>query len=67
MHPRGSCGARWGWQGAGPFFVACPSCVWVLVPAVISSVSAPRSLFPPLPGPRVVSCSHVVSLPVPCP
>ena len=53
--------------GAGPSVVVCPSCVWVLVPAATSSFPAPRSLFPPLPGPWVVSCSHVVSLPVPCP
>ena len=53
--------------GAGPTVVVCPSCVWVLVPAVMSSFPAPRSLPPPLPGPWVVSCSHVVSLPVPCP
>ena len=53
--------------GAGPSVVVCPSCVWVLVPAVISSFPAPRSLFPLLPGPLLVSCPHVVSLPVPCP
>ena len=51
--------------GSGPSVVVCPSCVWVLVPAVMSSFSAPRSLFPPLPGAWVVSCSHVLSLPVP--
>ena len=34
---------------------------------VVSSFSAPRSLFLPLPGPWVVSSSPVVSLPVPCP
>ena len=43
------------------------SCVWALVPVVVSSFSAPRSLFLPLRGAWVVSCSHVVSLPVPCP
>ena len=37
------------------------------MPAVVSSFSAPRSLFLPLPGPWVVSCSRFVSLPVPCP
>ena len=56
-----------GLGGAGPSVVVCPSCVWVVVPAMMSSFPAPRSLFPPLPGPWVVSCSHVVSLPVPCP
>ena len=66
MRPRGSCGVRFGWGGTGPSVVVCPSCVWVLVPAVVSSFSAPRSLFLPLPGAWVVSCSHVVSLPVPC-
>ena len=53
--------------GAGCSVVVCPSCAWVLVPAVMSSFPAPRSLFPPLPGPWVVSRSHVVSLLVPCP
>ena len=53
--------------GAGPSVVVCPSGGWVLVSAAMSSFPAPRSLFPPLPGPWVVSCSHVVSLPVPCP
>ena len=67
MRPQGSCGVRWGWGRAGPSVVVCPSCVWVLVPAVVSSFSAPRSPFLPLPGPWEVSCSHVVSLPVPCP
>ena len=56
-----------GVEGAGPSVVVCPSCGWVLVPAAMSSFPAPRSLFPPLPGLWVVSCSHVVSLPVPCP
>ena len=56
-----------GWGGAGPSVVVCPSWVWVLVPAVVSLFSAPRSPFLLLPGPWVVSCSHVVSLPVPCP
>ena len=37
--------------GAGPSVVVCPSCGWVLVPAAMSSFSAPRSLFPPLPWP----------------
>ena len=37
------------------------------MPAVMSSFPVPRSLFPPLPGPWVVSCSDVVSLLVPCP
>ena len=53
--------------GAGPSVVVCPSCGWVLVPATMSSFPAPRSLFLPLPGPWVVSCSHVVSLLGPCP
>ena len=52
--------------GAGPSVVVRPSCVWVLVPAVMSPFSAPWSLFLPLPGPWVVSCSQVVSPPVPC-
>ena len=56
-----------GMGGAGRSVVVCPSCGQVLVPAAMSSFPAPRSLFPPLPGPWVVSCSHVVSLPVPCP
>ena len=56
-----------GVKDAGPSVVVCLSCVWVLVPSVMSSFPAPRSLFPPLPGPWVVSCSHVVLLPVPCP
>ena len=34
---------------------------------MMSSYSTPRSLFLPLSGPWVVSCPHVVSLPVPCP
>ena len=53
--------------GIGPSVVVCLSCGWVLVPAVMSSFPAPRSLFFPLPGPWVVYCSHVVSHPVPCP
>ena len=52
---------------SGPSVVVCPSCVWVLVPNVMCSFPAPRSLFPPLAAPWVVSCSHVVSLPVPRP
>ena len=52
---------------AGPSVVVCRFCVLVLVPAVMSSFPARRSLFPPLLGPWVVSCSHVVSPPVPCP
>ena len=63
----GVVGLPLGLGGAGPSVVVCPSCMWVLVPTVMSSFPAPRSLFPPLPGPWVVSCSHVVSLPVPCP
>ena len=35
--------------------------------AVVPSSSVPRSPLLSLPGPWVVSCPHVVSLPVPCP
>ena len=67
MRPQGSCGVCLGLGGARSSVLVWPSCVWVLVPAVVSSFSAPRSLFLPLPRPWVVPCSHVVSLPVPCP
>ena len=38
-------GVWWGWGGAGPPVVVCPSWVWVVVPAVVpfSSVFCPRS------------------------
>ena len=65
--PRESCGIRWGWGGAGPSAVVCPSWVWVVAPAMVSSSSVPRSPLLPLPCPWVVSCPHVVSLSVPCP
>ena len=67
VRPRKSCGFRWRWGGAGPSVVVCPSWVWVAAPAVVPSSSMPRSPLLSLPGPWVVSCPHLVSLPVPCP
>ena len=64
---RGWRGVRWGWGGAGPSSVACPSCLWPLVPAVAPSPSVSRPLALPFPGPWVVSCPRVVSPLVPCP
>ena len=60
-------GVWWGWGGAGPPVVVCPSWVWVVVPAVVPFSSVSWSLLPPLPGSWVVSCPHVVSLPASCP
>ena len=60
-------GVWWGWGGAGPPVVVCPSWVWVVVPAVVPSSSVSWSPLPPLPGSWVVSCPHVVSLPGSCP
>ena len=65
--PRESCGVRWGWGGAGPSVVVCPSWVWVVAFAVVPFSSVPWSPLLPLPGSWVVSCPHVVSLPAPCP
>ena len=67
VRPRESWGAPWGWGGAGPPVVVCPSWVWVVAFAVVPFSSAPWSPLLPLPGSRVVSCPHVVSLPAPCP
>ena len=67
VRPRQSCGARWGWGGAGPPVVVCPSWVWVVASAVVPFFSVPWSPLLPLPGSWVVSCPYVVSLPVPCP
>ena len=64
---RGSRGVSWGWGGAGPSVVACPSCVCALVPVVALSPSVPRPLVLPRPGPLVVSCPLVAPPPVPCP
>ena len=64
---RGSPGVSWGWGGADPSIVACPSCVCALVPVVALSPSVPRPLVLPLPGPLVVSCPRVAPPPVPCP
>ena len=60
-------GVWWGWGGAGPPVVVCPSWVWVVVPAVVPWSSVSWSPLPPLPGSWVVSCPHVVSLPASCP
>ena len=67
VRPRESWGVRWGWGGAGPPVVVCPSWVWVVAFAVVSFSSVPWSPLPPLPGSWVVSCPHVVSLPASCP
>ena len=67
VRPRESCGALWGWGGAGPPVVVCPSWVWVVVFAVVPFSSVPSSPLLPLLGSWVVSCPHVVSLPAPCP
>ena len=67
LRPRESCGVRWGWGGAGPPVVVCPSWVWVVAFAVVPFSSAPWSPLLPLPVSWVVSCPHVVSLPAPCP
>ena len=56
VRPRESCGVWWGWGGAGPPVVVCPSWVWVVAFAVVPFSSAPRSPLLPLPGSRVVSC-----------
>ena len=60
-------GVGWGWGGAGPPVVVCPSWMWVVVPAVVPFSSVSWSPLPPLPGSWVVSCPHVVSLPASCP
>ena len=60
-------GVWWGWGGAGPPVVVCPSWVWVVVPAVVPFSSVSWSPLPPLPGSWVVSCPHVVSLSASCP
>ena len=67
VRPGESCGVRWGWGGAGPPVVVCPSWVWVVAFAVVPFSSVPWSPLLPLPGSWVVSCPHVVSLPAPCP
>ena len=67
VRPRVSWGVRWGWGGAGPPVVVCPSWVWVVAFAVVPFSSAPWSPLLPLPGSWVVSCPHVVSLPAPRP
>ena len=66
VRPRVSWGVWWGWGGAGPPVVVCPSWVWVVVPAVVPFSSVSWSPLPPLPGSWVVSCPHVVSLPASC-
>ena len=48
--PREWCGVRWGWGGAGPPFVVCPSWVWVPASAVVRFSSVPQSPLQPLPG-----------------
>ena len=65
--PRELCSIWWGWGGAGPPVVVCPSSVWVVAFAVVPFSSMPWSPLLPLPGSPVVSCPHVVSLPAPCP
>ena len=67
VRPRESWGVRWGWGGAGPPVVVCPSWVWVVAFAVVPFSSVPWSPLPPLPGSWPVSCPHVVSLPASCP
>ena len=67
VRPRESCSVLWGWGGAGPLVVVCPSWVWVVAFAVVPFSSVPRSPLLPLPASWVVSCPHVVSLPAPCP
>ena len=67
VRPWESCGVRLGWGGAGPPVVVCPSWTWVVAFAVVPLSAVPRSPLLPLPGSRVLSCPHVVSLPVPCP
>ena len=67
VHPRESCGVRWGWGGAGPPVVVCPSWVWVVAFAVVPFSSVPPFPLMPLPGSWVVSCPHAVSLPAPRP
>ena len=54
--------------GVGRRWSLCRGMVgWVAAPAVVPSSSVPRSPLLSLPCPWVVSCPHVVSLPVPCP
>ena len=67
VRPRVSWGVWWGWGGAGPPVVVCPSWVWVVARAVVPFSSVPWSPLPSLPGFWVVSCPHVVSLPASCP
>ena len=67
VRPRVSWGIWWGWGGAGPPVVACPSRVWVVAPVVVPFSSVLWSPLPPLPGSWVVSCPHVVSVPASCP
>ena len=67
VRPREWCGFRWGWGGAGPPVVVCPSGVWVMAFAVVPFSSVPRSPLLPLPGSWVVCCPNVVSPPAPCP
>ena len=67
VRPRESWAVRWGWGGAGPPVVICPSWVWVVAFAVVPFSSVPWSPLPPLSGSWVVSCPLVVSLPASCP
>ena len=67
VRPRESCSIRWGWYGAGPPVVVCPSWVWVVAFAVVPFSSVPLSPLLPFPGSWVVSCPQVVSLPAPRP
>ena len=67
VRPRESCGVRWGWGGAGPPVVVCPSWVWLVAFAVVPLSFVPRSPLLPLPGSWVVSCPPLVSFPAPVP
>ena len=66
VRPRVLWGVWWGWGGADPPVVVCPSWVWVVVPPVVPFSSVSWSPLPPYPGSCVVSCPHVVSLPASC-
>ena len=48
VRPRESWGVRWGWGGACPPVVVCPSWVWVVAFALVPFSSVPWSPLPPL-------------------
>ena len=67
VRPRGSRGVRWGWGGVGLSVVACPPACAPCCPPLRPVTLRHGPCFFHIPGSSAVSCSRVVSLPVPHP